>query len=121
GIDRHRQAARLEAVSEEWLADKTSDEACAILTGAGVPASPVRDVDQLVDCPQAKAREMLMEIVDPAWGTVRIPGNPMKLSAAPKPDNRTPPDLGQLTDELLQELIALNAAEIAALRASGAI
>jgi len=121
GIDRHRQAARLEAVIEQWLADKTTDEACAILRDAGVPASPVRDVDQLADCPQAKAREMLMEIVDPAWGTIRVPGNPMKLSAAPKPDNRTPPDLGQHTDELLQELVALDAAEIASLRASGTI
>ena len=53
-------------------------------------------------------------------GTVDLIGNPIKLSATPVAYRRPPPTLGQHTEEVLREL-GLGDADIAALRAEGAI
>jgi crotonobetainyl-CoA:carnitine CoA-transferase CaiB-like acyl-CoA transferase len=53
-------------------------------------------------------------------GTVDLIGNPLKLSATPVAYCRPPPTLGQHTDEVLREL-GLDEAELATLRAEGAI
>ena len=47
--------------------------------------------------------------------------SPLKLSVTPVVQRHAPPTLGQHTTEVLQELLALSAGELSALRASGVI
>ena len=63
---------------------------------------------------------MVIEVEHPVWGTLRETGNPIKTGAA-EPAHRPAPALGQDTDTVLSELLGFDAAEIAALRAAGAV
>jgi crotonobetainyl-CoA:carnitine CoA-transferase CaiB-like acyl-CoA transferase len=59
----------------------------------------VRSIDEVLRDPQLAARNMLVEI--PAGSaSVRVPGNPVKLSAAPVLPLEPPPALGQHTEEI---------------------
>ncbi|MFB1017712.1 MAG: CoA transferase, partial [Burkholderiaceae bacterium] len=52
---------------------------------------------------------------------VALVASPLKLSVTPVVQRHAPPTLGQHTTEVLQELLALSAGELSALRASGVI
>jgi CoA:oxalate CoA-transferase len=121
GIDRNKQAHWLNPIIDEWLATRDRKEAVAHLIANGVPAAPVQDVDDIANCPQVAARDMLMEIEDPAWGKVRIMGQPIKTSGSPPPRKDAPPTLGQHTDQLLLDLLGMSATEVDQLRAAGIV
>lgn len=116
GIDRNAHAEWLNPIINEWVGQRTRQEAVDFLISQGVPTGPVQDVDDIALCPQVAARDMLVEIDDPAWGKVRVPGQPIKASGSPPARSDAPPALGAHTDELLQSLIGLNPDEITRLR-----
>jgi CoA:oxalate CoA-transferase len=77
----------------------------ALLEAAGVPCGPINDVAQALAHPQVAARNMLVEIDDPAAGRIRVAGNPMKLSAFADPPKRPPaPELDASRAAILGEL-----------------
>ncbi len=73
------------------------------LRGAGVPCGPIHDVAEALESPQAQARGMVVEQPsdDAAAGTVRLLGNPLKLSATPVSYRRSPPRMGADTDAVI--------------------
>jgi formyl-CoA transferase len=70
--------------------------------------------------PQVLARGMVVETEHPALGHMKTLGSPIKMSATPPDVSRRSPQLGEHTDEVLTEA-GFSGAEIAALRAAGAI
>ncbi|WP_420630124.1 CaiB/BaiF CoA transferase family protein [Candidatus Leptofilum sp.] len=87
---------------------------------ARIPCAPVNNFAQALSAPQVLAREMVVEVDHPSGGSVKMPGNPIKLSETHEESFSPPPLLGQHTDEVLQSL-GKSAATIAALRGKGAI
>ena len=87
---------------------------------AGIPCGPILDYAEAFDTPQAQARDMSVIVDHPALGRVRTIGTPLKLSRTPLDAQRRAPGLGEHADEVLQRL-GYTAAEVAALRASGAL
>jgi CoA:oxalate CoA-transferase len=76
-----------------------------LLRAAGVPCAAVQDAAQVLDDPQVRARNMVVEAADPELGRVRMAGNPVKLSAAPDPPERPPaPKLDGDREAILEEL-----------------
>ena len=69
-----------------------------------VPCAPVRNLDEVVNDPHTRAREMVVEMEHPEAGTVYGLGIPIKLSATPGSIRRPAPLLGQHNDEILAEL-----------------
>jgi crotonobetainyl-CoA:carnitine CoA-transferase CaiB-like acyl-CoA transferase len=57
----------------------------------------------------------------PRAGKVRMVGVPVRLSETPGAVRTPSPTLGEHTEEVLRELLGMNAEQIAALKASGAI
>jgi formyl-CoA transferase len=108
-------------IVEAWLADYTRAEAAERLRSVGVPAAGVADVDDVLESPQAAAREMILDFDDPAWGRVRIAGNPIKTSAEPSTPAVPAPSLGQDTRRLLADLLGLDGRELDTLAAEGVI
>lgn len=87
-------AAALRDELEQALAVKTVDEWLAILDVAGVPSGPINNVKQALEDPQIAARNMVVSIDDKDVGTLRMAGNPIKLSGYGDPATRGPvPDL----------------------------
>ncbi|MCC6471342.1 MAG: CoA transferase [Alphaproteobacteria bacterium] len=88
---------------------------------SGVPGGAVRDVKEALTSPEAQARRMVRDVPHPLAGSIRIMGSPLNLSDTPVREPMAPPTLGQHTDEVLREVLGMEAAEIAGLRAAGAI
>jgi formyl-CoA transferase len=108
-------------IVEGWLADYTKEEAAQRLRSAGVPAAPVEDVDDLLESEHAAARQMVLPVVDPAWGEITVAGNPIKSSAERPTPAEPAPALGQHTHALLTDLLGLSSAELELLASRGII
>lgn len=111
----HREllAAAIEAVTVTG----TRDAWLARLEAAGVPCGPILDYAEAFDQPQAKAREMAVEVDHPVLGRVRTIGTPIKMSETPLDPTRRAPLLGEHTAAVLE---ALGYGEAAIARMSGA-
>ncbi|MDP2242285.1 MAG: CoA transferase [Burkholderiales bacterium] len=91
------------------------------LRAAEVPAAPVNNLDGAFAEPPVAEREMIVEYDHPEVGTVRLPGNPIKMSGVTETISRPAPLLGQHTGEILNQILAMTDEQIAALRKQGAI
>jgi CoA:oxalate CoA-transferase len=75
-----------------------------LLEKAGVPAGPINHIKEVVDCPQVKAREMVVEVEHPIAGKIKLAGCPIKASLTPCSVQGPPPVLGQDTEKVLKFL-----------------
>ncbi len=93
----------MNAYIHDLFKDQTVDSLLERLRAAGVPCGRVRTIDQVLRDPQLAARQMLLDIPTGA-APVKVPGNPVKLSAVPVLADAAPPALGQHTDEVRQSI-----------------
>lgn len=82
------------------------------LRAARIPCSPVNDFAQALADPQVNARDMVVDVPLPAGGSVKMPGNPIKLSDAPTAAFTAPPLLGADTRSVLRDFLGYDAAHI---------
>lgn len=116
-----RAESLLRPLIEEWLSDKSRDEATKLLLGGGVPAGPVQTVEDVVNCPQVAERGMLLEIADDIAGRRKVARTPVRGSAMPEPDTTRPPRLGEHNEDILGRLLGYDTARLEQLRSMGAI
>jgi crotonobetainyl-CoA:carnitine CoA-transferase CaiB-like acyl-CoA transferase len=102
--DRYENRLLLADLISEKLQARTSDEWEIILNAEGIPCGPIYTLDQALDHPQVRHRQMVVEREHPVMGIVRLLGLPVKLSETPGDIFRIPPELGEHTDEVLREL-----------------
>lgn len=89
----------------EWLASCTSEQAIAEMEKARVPAGPVLTLDQVLNDPQVKARELLKYIDHPgAARPVPLANTAVQLSDTPPSIRQRAALLGEHTDEVLREI-----------------
>jgi len=91
------------------------------LRAADVSVAPVNHFDKAFAEPPVAEREMIVEYDHPDVGKVRLPGNPIKMSGVTGTISRPAPRLGEHTDSVLSQVLALSVEEIDALRRQGAI
>ena len=102
---RRTKQKQLEAEIEAILADKTTTEWIKIIGDAGVPCGPINNIAQALQHPQVEARNMLVTVPDGEGGTLKVSGNPLKMSAFPDPPTRdAAPDLDANRAAILKEL-----------------
>ena len=100
-----------------WLSMRTTEQAIAELEKARVPAGPVLDLQQVLDDPQVKARELLRYVDHPGTAKpVPLADTAVRLSATPGGIRTRAAALGEHTDEVLRE-IGYDDADIVDLRA----
>ncbi|MDX2101909.1 MAG: CoA transferase, partial [Alphaproteobacteria bacterium] len=107
---RTRNVEALKAELESRLAARTTAEWITALEAAGVPCSPINTVADALADPQVLHRNMVVSVEDPVAGTVRMAGNPIKISGMPDATTRPPaPDLDGDRAAILADLARLEA------------
>ena len=104
--------------------ERTTDSWLERLEDAGVPAGPVASVGEMLEHPQTRARDMVIEVEHKEIGTVRSLGTPLKMSGsdpeAAQGKRLGAPTLGQHTREVLLE-VGLRDVEVDRLMATGVV
>jgi crotonobetainyl-CoA:carnitine CoA-transferase CaiB-like acyl-CoA transferase len=119
--DRIRNRGALEPMLAWEFQKRSTAEWVERLQGAGIPASPVRNFQEVVEHPQSATREMFPEIDHPAAGRHRVTGTPIKLHGTPGGPGAGAPLLGEHTSSVLRQLLGLDERAIGELLAAGAI
>ena len=115
-IERVKNRRELEEALEAAIAKHDREPLLKVLEEAGVPATPVNTVAQVMEDPQTAARAMIQRVVHPRLGEIPVVGTPVKFSRM-KAGVRTPaPQQGEHTDQVLAEY-GYSSSDIAALRA----
>ena len=118
---RNANRPSLVAALQDAFLTRTYEEWEAVLLPAGVPMGAVNTLDAVVAHPQVVARGALVESTHPVAGTIRMTGPPVRLSETPGSVRSPAPLLGEHTDEILRERLALSDSEIARLHETGVI
>jgi crotonobetainyl-CoA:carnitine CoA-transferase CaiB-like acyl-CoA transferase len=100
---------------------RTSAQWITSLEAAQVPCGPINTIDKVFADPQVQARGMRVDLPHPRAGTLPSIANPVNFASAPIQYTHASPPLGQHTDEVLEELLGLDAAARDALRAQRVI
>ena len=91
---RQKSQKKLKQEIESVLKTNTTDHWIAVVSKGGVPCGPINNIAQAIAHPQVAARNMLIEVPDGSGGSLKLAGNPLKMSAFADPTTRAPaPDL----------------------------
>ena len=105
---------------ERWTMTKSKFEVMETLNPLNVPCGPVLSMRELAEEPSLRASGTVVEVDHPTRGAYLTVGSPIKLSDSPA-DVRRSPLLGEHTDEVLQTVLGMTAAETDAARGDGAV
>jgi crotonobetainyl-CoA:carnitine CoA-transferase CaiB-like acyl-CoA transferase len=101
--ERQKDKDKLEKIIQEELIKEKSDYWLNLLEKESVPCARVNNIEQAINDEQIRHRNMLVDVPHPDGGSVKIPGNPIKLSEVTNEQFLAPPLLGEHTKEVLNE------------------
>jgi CoA:oxalate CoA-transferase len=111
----------LKEILEERTMKNTSEHWLGEFEKVNVPSGPINDMAHVVHDPQVLARKMIVDVVHPVAGAMKIPGVPVKFSDTPAEVKEPAPLLGQHTEEVLTSFLGLGAEEFEALKKDGVV
>ena len=114
------RGALIPELQEEFRKRPTADWIAA-LHAVKVPCGQVRNLTQLFSSPEIAARGLVAKVPDKRYGSINLMRSPLALRGTPPREPVSPPRLGEHTDELLREVLGLDAKAIARLRKAGAV
>jgi crotonobetainyl-CoA:carnitine CoA-transferase CaiB-like acyl-CoA transferase len=106
--DRVKNRDDLRPLIQNYLITKTAQEWESIFTAAGVPASQVRSVKEVISNDQVIERDMIKNVNLPNGKTIKTWGVPIKINEQSATDIYAVPDLNQHHKEIIAELQRLN-------------
>ena len=99
--ERQKDKVKLEKIIQDELVKEKSDYWLNLLEKESVPCARVNNIEQALSDEQVSHRNMLVDVPHPEGGSVKIPGNPIKLSEVMNEEFLAPPLLGEHTKEVL--------------------
>ncbi len=105
-------------VAETLFRERTVDEWLETFDSVGVPAGPVRYIQELMDDEQVRANGLSVELEHSLAGKVKMVGPIINMSETPLEAMSASPALGEHTDEILAAM-GYSQDEISGLKADG--
>ena len=103
------------------MRSKTTAEWIDALEALKIGCGPINTLSQVFADPQVQARGMAQRVRHGSGSEIELVANPIRFSATPIGEYRAPPMLGEHTDEVLRDVLNLDAAARDALRREGVI
>ena len=92
----------------ELIADRFAEQTTSAwmvqLEQQGILCAEIKTFEQAAEDEQVQANGMVIDLEHPTAGTLKVQGNPIRMSSTPSGVHRMPPDLGADGWEILQEL-----------------
>lgn len=123
-VRRAEHYEEIDAIVESWLTNKTKDETVTLLNQEGISCAPVQTLEELVEDPQLKHRQMINYLENKesrGWDEIPVPGMPIKFESVDEPEIHSSPRVGEHTDEVLREYLEYESEQIDALREESSI
>ena len=120
GQARGERPREVEEIIAAWTRTRTKQEVMRALAEVGIPVGAVQDTREVLEDPHLVAREMIVDVDDPARGEYKIIGCPIKIDSN-QVEIKPPPLLGQHSDEVLSSMLGMAEDELAELRAANVI
>jgi formyl-CoA transferase len=121
-VARGRNQVKLDALIADWTRTLSVAELEERMIAAGVPAGRLYRPQDMLDDPHFQAREAIIGVPHPRWGEVKMQNVFPKLSATPGSVRRRAPEaIGQDNDAVYGDLLGLDEATLADLKARGII
>jgi crotonobetainyl-CoA:carnitine CoA-transferase CaiB-like acyl-CoA transferase len=98
------------------IAQRSTADWLAALEAVDVPAGPINPIDKVFDDPQVKARQVHRVLHQGAAGPLPVVANPIRMTGHDATAAKAPPLLGEDTLSVLQDVLGLDAHEIAQLQ-----
>jgi len=114
--------SQLNAILEPVFLTKDASDWLALFELTGIPSAPINDIEAVINDPQVLSRNMIVSVEDELAGTVKIAGNPIKMSTLEEsPTRDRVPEIGEHNQLIYGDWLGLSDAEISSLKADGAI
>lgn len=105
----------------EALRQQTCEHWLDAFLERGIPCAPVNDIAHALEDEQILHRDMVKNVPLGNGVSVRVPGNPLKLSEAGPDHFGRPPFVGEQTDSVLRSLCGVDDKTLALLDAAGLV
>ncbi|MFN0161589.1 MAG: CoA transferase, partial [Burkholderiales bacterium] len=119
--ERLRHAAELDAELAAWTRLQEPRELASRLRSAGIACSPVQDIAAQWADPQFESRGIRQETTHRLTGTEYLYRTPWTMERNGPQIQTSAPLLGEHNDQVFQNLLGLDAQEVAQLKADGVI
>ena len=121
-VARGQHLLELDAIIADWTRTLTIEELEALMIEHSVPAGKVYRAQEMLEDPHFAARDSLVEVESERWGKFKMQNSFPRLSDTPG-SIRTlaPATIGQHNVEVYQDLLGLDADEVARLKAANVI
>jgi formyl-CoA transferase len=121
-VARGENQEEVDGLVAEWAARHDAHEIDRILNDAGVVCGPIYSIAEIFEDPQFRAREMLVEHVDPDFGPYVGPGIVPKFSETPGAVRWSGTwEEGSHNEEIYCGLLGLSPSELEGLREDGIV
>jgi formyl-CoA transferase len=91
------------------------------LLAEGIPTGPINTVQQALHDPHVTARGLVQTVPMPDGSDLRLVGPAARLSETPARIESPPPQVGEHTEQVLRDLLGMDADAVAGLRARGVV
>lgn len=99
---------RLDEIVSNWTQGKSRTELLELMSESGVPAGLIYRAPEMLDDPHFKARDAIVTVPHPDFGTLRMQNVAPKLSETPGGIRSPSPEMGQHNDEIYLNLLGMD-------------
>lgn len=120
-VARGEHQAELDALIADWTRTQDRDALLSSMARFGVPAGLIYRAPEMLSDPHFAAREAIVTVPHPDFGSLRMQNVAPKLSETPGGIRSPSPRLGEHNEEIYSGLLGLSAERLAELRGAGVI